>query len=119
MFDWENKYRNTVVDIKSNYLKEPLQEILKDVKSCSLAENQPSLDPNTLFLYVEDMRKYYKKTLKSKIKKEKKKKAIFPMIKAGNITFEYLWALFKPNTLAYSTTYGAGDHPRAFKVDFA
>jgi hypothetical protein len=147
MFDWENKYRNTVVDIKSIHLRECLQEILKDVKSCSLVENQPSLDPNTLFLYVEEMRKYYKKTLKSKLKKEKKKKlikkikqqrehlkllvayidkdfdekkkAIFPMLKAGNITFEYLWALFKPNTLAYSTTYGASDHPRAFKVDFA
>jgi uncharacterized protein DUF7025/ATPase family protein associated with various cellular activities (AAA) len=146
-FDWENKYRNTVVDIKSHFLRDALQEIMKDVKAVSLVENQPTIDPNMLFLYVEEMRKFHKKTLKARIKKEKKKKAIkrlktmrthlklmigyidkdfdekkkaiFPMIKAGNITFEYLWALFKPNTLAFTTTYGASDHPRCFKVDFA
>jgi hypothetical protein len=120
---------------------------MKDVKAVSLVENQPSIDPNMLFLHVDEMRKFYKKTLKARIKREKKKKvikrlktmrthlklmvgyidkdfdgkkkAIFPMVKAGNITFEYLWALFKPNTLAFTTTYGAADHPRCFKVDFA
>lgn len=120
---------------------------MKDVKAVSLVENQPTVDPNMLFLYVEEMRKFYKKTLKSRIKKEKKKKnikrlktvrahlklmvqyidkdyddkkkAIMPLIKSGHITFEYLWALFKPNTIAYTTTYGSSDHPRCFKVDFA
>jgi hypothetical protein len=136
-----------VVDIKSHYLRDALHEIMKDVKAVSLVENQPVIDPNMLFLHVEEMRKFYKKTLKARIKKEKKKKqikrlknmrahlklmisyidkdfdekkkAIAPMIKAGNITFEYLWALFKPNTLAYTSTYGSNEHPRCFKVDFA
>jgi ATPase family associated with various cellular activities (AAA) len=135
------------VDIKSHYLRDALQEIMKDVKAVSLVENQPTIDPNMLFLHVDEMRRFYKKTLKARIKKEKKKKnikrlkimrahlklmvvyidkdfdekkkAIFPMVKAGNITFEYLWALFKPNSLAFTTTYGAADHPRCFKVDFA
>jgi hypothetical protein len=47
------------------------------------------------------------------------KKKLDPMLKAGNITFELLWALFKPNTIVYTPTYGNKDDPRCFKVDFA
>ncbi|KAI9705356.1 MAG: hypothetical protein M1820_005186 [Bogoriella megaspora] len=145
-FDWENKYRNTVVDIKSKLLKEALQEVMKDVKGVSLVEDQPSIDPNMLFLYCDEL-KAHMKTLKTKQKKEKKRKnkkrlskqrshckvlvkyinqdyeetknSLYPMLKAGNITFELLWALFKPNTLAFTTTYGSSEDPRCFKVDYA
>ena len=42
-FDWENKYKNTVVDIKSKILRDALQDVMKDVKSVSLVEDQPSV----------------------------------------------------------------------------
>lgn len=42
-FDWENKYKNTVVDIKSKLLREAMQEIMKDVKGVSLVEDVPSV----------------------------------------------------------------------------
>jgi len=42
-FDWENKYKNTVVDIKSKLLREALQEIMKDVKGVSFVEDVPSV----------------------------------------------------------------------------
>lgn len=35
----------------------------------------------------------------------------------GTITYDLVWALFKPNTIAYTTTYGNKDDPRCFKVD--
>jgi len=41
------------------------------------------------------------------------------MLKNGLITFDLLWALWKPNTLAYTSTYGSQDEPRVFKVDMA
>ena len=41
------------------------------------------------------------------------------MLKSGLITFDLLWALWKPNTLAYTTTYGSTDQPRVFKVELA
>ena len=41
------------------------------------------------------------------------------MLKNGLITFDLLWALWKPNTLAYTTTYGSHDEPRVFKVEMA
>lgn len=32
-------------------------------------------------------------------------------------SLDLLWALWKPNTFAYTTTYGSHDDPRVFKVD--
>lgn len=41
------------------------------------------------------------------------------MLENGLITFDLLWALWKPNTLVYTTTYGSVDEPRVFKVEVA
>lgn len=42
----------------------------------------------------------------------------YPMIEAGIITFEYLWALFKPNTILYASTYGDEEEPKALRTVF-
>lgn len=146
-FDWENKYSRTEVDIKSKQLRAVLAEVMKDCKSVSLEAEEPVVDPNTLFLYLESLRTYYKKTLKATIKAEKKKKAIkklekqralcktlvkyldddyadikktlYPLLAAGNITFELLWALYCPNDIAVTSCYGAWEEPRCFKIDYA
>ncbi|RMZ85246.1 hypothetical protein DV738_g314, partial [Chaetothyriales sp. CBS 135597] len=146
-FDWEHKYQETLVDIKSKTLKEALQHIMVGVKGIGLIQDTPSIDPNTLFLYLEETREFmYRCREKSKdekiSKKERKsaatkalhlgvlvnyldkdyaetRKTLRPMLENGLITFDLLWALFKPNLIAYTTTYGDQDHPRAFKVDFA
>lgn len=146
-FNWENKYTETVVDIKSKTLRAVLAEVMKECKSVSLEAEEPTIDPNILFLYLEELRTYYKKTLKSKIKTEKKrknvkklelqktlcktlvtyidedyadtKKTLYPLLEAGNITFDLLWALFKPNEVAFTSCYGAWDEPRCFKVEYA
>ncbi|CAG8973743.1 hypothetical protein HYALB_00007692 [Hymenoscyphus albidus] len=147
-FDWEGKYKATVVDIKSKLLKEALNEVMDGVKGVSLVEETPTVDPNLLFLYLEDLRQSYKdlKNKKVTVKKGKKKqikrnetkrahlkvllkyldkdyastkKTLYPMLESGLITFDLLWALYKPNTLAYTTTYGSVDEPRAFRIELA
>ncbi|TVY65630.1 hypothetical protein LSUE1_G007682 [Lachnellula suecica] len=147
-FDWEGKYKATVVDIKSKLLKEALNDVMDGVKGVSLVEETPNIDPNLLFLYLEDLRKVLKglKNKKITVKKGKKKqkkrnetqrkhlkvlikyldkdyastkKTLYPMLESGLITFDLLWALYKPNTLAYTTTYGSADEPRAFKIELA
>ncbi|RMD44136.1 hypothetical protein DV735_g1038, partial [Chaetothyriales sp. CBS 134920] len=146
-FDWEHKYQETLVDIKSKTLKEALQHIMVGVKGLGLIQDTPSIDPNTLFLYLEEtrdlMNRFQDKSKDEKTStKERKsaattalhlgvlvsyldkdyaetKKTLRPMLENGMITFDLLWALFKPNLIAYTTTYGDRDHPRAFKVDFA
>lgn len=47
------------------------------------------------------------------------KKTLKGLLKQGMITFELLWAIFKPNCIAYTPTYGSSDDPRCFKVDLA
>ncbi|KAI0134856.1 hypothetical protein F4814DRAFT_2258 [Daldinia grandis] len=149
-FDWEGKYKTTIVDIKSKQLREALKDIIGSVKGVSLVEETPKLDPKMLFLYLEDMRSYVKslkdlepegdsRKERRKIQKwidEKRrhlrvlikyidtdhaetKKSLYPMLENGLITFDLLWALWKPNTFAYTTTYGSVDEPRVFKVEVA
>ncbi|KAK7734115.1 hypothetical protein SLS63_004400 [Diaporthe eres] len=151
-FDWEGKYKATVVDVKSKALRECLQDVIGNIKGVSLVDETPKIDPNVLFLYLEDLRKHskhLKKQVKSPTatdKQERKKEvkwleekrlhlkvlvkyidkdyehvknSLYPMLEHGLITFDLLWALWKPGTLAYTTTYGSHDEPRVFKVDTA
>jgi len=121
---------------------------MEGVKGVSLVEESPVVDPNLLFLYLEDLRKLVKdikakvrggEKMKKKMKKRNElkikhvkvlikyldkdyadtKKTLYPMLASGLITFDLLWALFKPNTLAYTSTYGTADEPRAFKIEYA
>ncbi|PGG97394.1 hypothetical protein GX51_07364 [Blastomyces parvus] len=145
-FDWENKYTETVVDIKSKPLREALAHVMDGVKGVSLVQETPVVDPNMLFLYLEESREYIKE-LKALAKSEKKKKAkrlaatksahlkvlvkyldsdyaetkktLYPLLESNMITFDLLWALFKPNTVAYTPTYSNPDEPRAFKIEYA
>jgi SpoVK/Ycf46/Vps4 family AAA+-type ATPase len=144
-FDWEHKYLATIVDIKSEPLKQCLQHVMSGVKGISLVEDTPHLDPNMLFLYLEEMRKHAEeleneidtkkgkeaKAIKTKVKHLRvmvkyldkdfgeTKKNLYPLLENGMITFDLMWALYKPNSIAYSTTYGDSEEPRAFKIDFA
>lgn len=145
-FGWDNKYLETHVDIKSKVLRGALQVIFKDCKSISLVEDKPSIQPHILFHYYKEIQAYVKKTLKPQLKRIKKKserkqveqqiaqcklllkyidedyeevrRTLKPMLKAGTITYNLVWALFKPNTIAYTPTYGNKDDPRCFKVDY-
>ncbi|KAJ4387088.1 hypothetical protein N0V93_007675 [Gnomoniopsis smithogilvyi] len=151
-FDWEGKYKATMVDIKSKPLRESLQDVIGNIKGVSLVDETPKLDPNILFLYLEDLRKHVR-SLKKEIarpagsnKEDRRREAkrlaekrqhlkvlvryldkdyndvktsLDPMLEHGLITFDLLWALWKPNTLAYTTTYGSHDEPRVFKVETA
>ncbi|KAI1061794.1 hypothetical protein LB507_010656 [Fusarium sp. FIESC RH6] len=149
-FDWEGKYRTTLVDIKSKLLRECLQDVIGNVEGISLVDEVPKINPNLLFLYLEDMRSHLKALRKAKpageTKKARKKnkgrlkdkrkhlrvmikyldhdfestkESLYPMLESGLITFDLLWALWKPNTLAYTTTYGTTQEPRVFKVEMA
>lgn len=136
----------TVVDIKSKHLRDALGKVMDGVKGVSLVQETAVVDPNMLFLYLEETRQYMKE-LKKTSKTEKKKKAkqaaavkashlkvlikyldtdyadtkktLYPLLEANTITFDLLWALFKPNTIAYTPTYGNQDEPRAFKIEYA
>ena len=143
-FDYEGKEEEVLLDIKSKSLKQALIKIMGHVKCITLTGDSPSIPPNMIFCFYEDILAYIK-TLKKKQKSRQKKrlvkrakaqmnalkvlvkfikkdykdtmKKLYPMIREGKITFPLLWALFKPNTIIYAPTYGSETVPRAFKVD--
>jgi hypothetical protein len=108
--------------------------------------NIVQIDPNVLFLYYDEMTAYIKQTLKARLKRQKKKKQkkqlakqiaqckllidyidkdyeatrkrLQPMLKAGNITYDLIWALFKPKDIAYTPTMGNKEDPRAIKIEY-
>ena len=144
-FNWEGKHKETLVDIKSKCLRGVLQVVLKDCKCVSLVEDIPEVDPHILYHYYDEIKQYAKKTLKPKLKRAKKakdvkkftqeiaqcklllgyidedyaatRKALKPLLKAGTITYELCWALFRPNTIVYTPTYGNKEDPRCFRVE--
>ncbi|KAI9894017.1 MAG: hypothetical protein M1814_004787 [Vezdaea aestivalis] len=145
-FDWDNKYEATFIDINSKPLRDALAIVFEGVNGISLVEETPALDPNMLFLYYDETKKLMKKfKVEAKdLKKKKKKKLpllkalhlklllkyidedytdvrkrLHPMLESGQISFDLLWALFKPNSIAYTTTYGSTEVPRAFKIESA
>jgi hypothetical protein len=45
------------------------------------------------------------------------RQSLNPLLEDCHITYDLLWALFKPNTLVYTTCFGTGK-PRCVKYDF-
>jgi len=58
MFDWDNKHTGTCLDIISKPLKAALRHIIGVVKGISLEEDSPSVNLNTIFLFLKELRAY-------------------------------------------------------------
>ncbi len=146
IFDWENKHSGTCLGIMSKPLRAALRHIMGEVKGISLEEDSPCIDPNTIFLFLEELRAYMndlRAQTTSETKREKAKettlearhlkvlikyldkdynetkKSLYPLLESRKITFDLLWALFKSNETVYAPTYNTEEEPRAFKVDYA
>lgn len=92
-FGWDNKYLETMLDIKSKVLRGVLQVIFKDCKSVSLVEDKPSIHPHFVFHYYDEIKTYVRKTLKkqfNKAKKRKEKKMIQQQIRQGQLMLKYV-----------------------------
>ncbi|KAI1607958.1 P-loop containing nucleoside triphosphate hydrolase protein, partial [Exophiala viscosa] len=148
-FDTEHKYLGTIVDIKSRPLKECLQVVFEGIQGVSLHDFKPQVDPNMLFLHLEDMRSYVDLCQNAAVNSDRiggkedlvdehstkakhlevmvkyldkdydETKKSLRMLENGQITFDLLWALYKPGIIAYCATYGDHEEPRAFKIDAA
>ncbi|KAI5854058.1 P-loop containing nucleoside triphosphate hydrolase protein [Tricharina praecox] len=136
-FDWQNKFQNTVIDIKSPEITAVLREILKDVERVSLHEEKPSIDPSLLFNYHKDIKKVLEdeEALPAESQNRARiehltllnnyidadyasvKQRLDPLLEHGEITFDLLWAFFLPNTLCY-TKCGGSTEAMCLKLDW-
>ncbi|KAG5926230.1 hypothetical protein E4U42_003505 [Claviceps africana] len=60
-FDADGRYRASFVDIKSKLLRQCLQDVIGSIRGVNLVEDTSTLDPNLLFLYLEDLRFYLRR----------------------------------------------------------
>ncbi|KAJ5283307.1 ATPase AAA-type core [Penicillium chrysogenum] len=122
------------IDIKSEGLRDILRDVLHDIKAVSLMEDKPSIEQNFLFhflpeldrcaenmdsssdhesahaehllLLIDHLKHAYASTLQR----------LESMLQHGHITYDLLWALFKPGCHVYTTCIGTKE-PRCVISD--
>ena len=142
-FNYKGEYQYTQLNIISTALKKVVMRVMGQVQGISLEEDPAKLNPDDMFLYLEELRSCSKK-LKAEIKATKRKskieqlkigrshlkvlikyldedyaetkKSLYPLLASRKITFDLVWALFKSNEIVYTSTYDVAEHPRAVKV---
>ena len=146
VFNYDDEYEETCLDIVSKPLKAAMARIMGEVQSVSLKGDLPSIDPNVAFLFLDNLRIEVKRLEKqSKSKKIGKRsqqtareakhlkvlvgyldidydaltKTLRPLLRSRKITFDLVWALFKSDELIYAPTYGVKEEAWVFKVDSA
>ena len=143
-FSWEGQYTFSEVHLASHILRDSLKEIMGEVKGVSLVEDTPIMDPQKLFLYLPELelllKSYKKRAKKAKKSKQRKmaakqakhlgllvkyvnkdfsktKKTLYPLLENNSITFDLLWALFKPDTIVHTATHGYAREARCYKAE--
>lgn len=101
LFLYENDLRGHYKQLKNT---KPTGESKKE-----RAKSAKRLELKTAHLKV--LLKYLRKDY-AEIKRE-----VEALLRNGLITFELLWAIWKPKSLVYTTTYGNDDEPRVFRVE--
>ena len=144
-FNFKKQHTSTELKILSKPLKTALIHVMRQVKGISLEEDKPCIDPNIVFLHLEELHEHMKQ-LKSRSNSESDKRkarqltiiakhlkllveyiekdyddikrSLYPMLDSGKITFDLAWALFKSNEILYTDTYNSPEQPRAVRVEY-
>ncbi|RAK94951.1 P-loop containing nucleoside triphosphate hydrolase protein [Aspergillus ibericus CBS 121593] len=120
------------IDIKSGGLRDILRVVLHGIKAISLMEDKPSIEQNVLFHflpeldnYAEDMNNpdcaFARQHLRLLIDHLKRAysdiaQRLESMLQHGHITYDLLWALFKPGSHVFTTCFGTKE-PRCVVFD--
>ncbi|KAJ6134492.1 hypothetical protein N7523_000814 [Penicillium sp. IBT 18751x] len=122
------------IDIKSAGLRDILRVVLHDIKAISLMEDKPSIEQNVLFHFLPELDRcaenmdnssdhdsVHAERLRLLIDHLKHAYAsisqrLESMLQHGHITYDLLWALFKPGCHVYTTCIGTKE-PRCVRFD--
>ncbi|KEY64860.1 hypothetical protein S7711_03857 [Stachybotrys chartarum IBT 7711] len=115
--------KTAYVDIKSTWIRNALREICHNIRSVSLADHKPSIEMKTLFHVRAELRRH-KGFLSHNHESEAAGKhldiflgyldaafrstddSLSILLAERKITYDLLWALFKPNVEVYTTCKG-------------
>jgi hypothetical protein len=146
-YDVHGKLEKTRVQINTKVLRTALDHIFRACGYSVAIEGVYDVDPHILFHFRANISAYLRKTRNDKGKRAKGarhkglsssqatqckllldfitedfagvEERLGAMLRRGVISYDLIWALFKPGTIAYTSTYQNGDDPRCFKVEAA
>ncbi|KID82559.1 AAA family ATPase, partial [Metarhizium majus ARSEF 297] len=124
--DKHSKEKTAYVDIKSTWIRDILREVCRGIRSISLADSKPLVEMKALFHVREDPhRQIDLQPLDSEHDTARKARkhlnvflnyletafkladnSLFILLSERKITYDLLWALFKPNAEVYTTCKG-------------
>ncbi|KAG4427614.1 hypothetical protein IFR05_016902 [Cadophora sp. M221] len=131
--DKDTKELTFYVDVNSEELRDILREVLKDVYGVSLMEDKPSVERNLLYHYLPELESHRSSLRTDAVDAISTKHSnllidcikeiympttqrLLPLLKHGEITYDLLPMLFKPNTTVYTTCLGTRK-PRCVTYD--
>ncbi|KAK0648838.1 P-loop containing nucleoside triphosphate hydrolase protein [Cercophora newfieldiana] len=111
------------IDIKSAFIRDALREICQDMRSVSLADLTPSMERHVLFHVWKELESYHQRATTDpsaataaehlEILVDYVESTYNPiqqhlaeLLTRQEITYDLLWALFRPNTEVYTTCAG-------------
>jgi hypothetical protein len=126
-----------MIDIKSEELVSVLRKVMRDVRMINLSVDKPVLEPNLLFNYLPDFQEVLQKEKEQPEDVQNKKKidhldvlinylledyapitkVLYPLLEEGRITFDHLWAVFRPGTIIHTLCPGTNE-PMCLKLDW-
>lgn len=144
-YDVHGKLEKTRVQINTKVLRTALDHIFRTCSCSAVMEGVYDIDPYVLFQFRADINAHLRSMRKYKGKRarEGREKGLLSsqatqcklllgfikedfagveerlevMLRRGVISYDLVWALFKPGTIAYTSTYQNEDDPRCFKVE--
>jgi hypothetical protein len=143
-YDVHGKLERTQVQINTEVLRTALGNIFRACGHSVTVEGVYDVDPYILFHFRADISAYLRKLLKkgkrAKGVRDKESSSnqatqcelllhfitedfagveekLNAMLRRGIISYDLVWALFKPGAVAYTSTYQNEDDPRCFKVE--
>ncbi|KKZ65599.1 hypothetical protein EMCG_08563 [[Emmonsia] crescens] len=132
--DNESKESTTYIDVKSEVLRDILRGVLQDAKGINLMEDKPSIEQKTLFHFLPELCDHAEKLRVTADSKPQglehllllvrhiesayaaTKQHLTSLLRSGQISYDLLWALFKPGSHIYTTCMGTGK-PRCVIFD--
>lgn len=123
------------IDVKSEGLRDILRSVMQDVKGTCLKEDKPTVERNLLYHFISELEAYRSAPENSTLQDPSyldhlnllvdyinsayasTTQRLIPLLDNREITYDLLWALFKPNVFVYGKCFGT-KKPRCIKCDF-
>jgi hypothetical protein len=146
-YNVHGKLEKTRVQINTEVLRTALEHIFRACGYSATIEGVYDVDPHILYHFRADINAYFRRMRKHQGKRAKGardkglsssqatqckllldfitedfagvEERLGAMLRRGVISYDLVWALFKPGTIAYTSTYQNEDDPRCFKVETA